>query len=108
MTTLGDLAWESWGQYGYCVFPCGADKRPLEKGGFHTAVRGQLAIKELFDRFPNAALIGVPAGLNNLIVIDVDTYKGEDPDGDDMTRTGSELLFRHKNVQYKLIVRSED
>jgi hypothetical protein len=77
LMALGDIA----ARLGYPVFPCKADKRPLDKGGFHTATPDQKTILAAFKR-DNAALIGVPTGVpSGLIVVDVDIraeYSGMD------------------------------
>ena len=72
--SLGDIA----AKQGFPVFPCDADKRPLDKGGFHTATRDLPAIMLAFAR-SGAQLIGVPTGVpSGLIVIDVDVKPGRE------------------------------
>lgn len=57
---------------GLPVFPCNSEKRPLDKGGFHTATHDHKAIERAFLR-DNATMIGVPTGLpSGIVVIDVD------------------------------------
>ena len=65
---LGDIA----AKLGLPVFPCTAEKKPLDKGGFHTATNDPDAILTAFHR-PGADLIGMPTGIpSGLVVIDVD------------------------------------
>ena len=65
---LGDIA----AKLGLPVFPCNGEKRPIDKGGFHTATKDPRAIVQAFHR-PGAESIGMPTGMpSGLIVIDVD------------------------------------
>ena len=65
---LGDVA----AKLGVPVFPCTLEKKPLDKGGFHTATHEPDAILKAFHR-PGADMIGMPTGLpSGLVVIDVD------------------------------------
>lgn len=58
------------------VFPCNADKRPLDTGGFHTATQDAAQVRAAFAR-PTASLIGMPTGLRTrTIVIDCDVKDG--------------------------------
>jgi putative DNA primase/helicase len=68
MMALGDIA----AKLGLPVFPCGTDKAPLDKGGFHTATSDEAAIVRAFHRSA-AQMIGMPTGVpSGLIVVDVD------------------------------------
>jgi hypothetical protein len=53
------------------VFPIGRDKRPLCRGGFHSAVTNEEAVRELWARYPGASGIGLVAG-PGWFVLDVD------------------------------------
>jgi hypothetical protein len=60
------------------VFPCGADKRPLVRHGFHDASTDPDAIRRWWTRWP-AALIGMPTGAaSGVVVIDLDAKDGRD------------------------------
>lgn len=95
---------------GLPVFPCGPDKKPVCRGGFHSATMEPEDIRRLFKQ-PGAALIGVPTGSRSgFVVIDVDAEEDPAIDGriwldeieGSLPRTrrhatrsgGSHLLFR--------------
>jgi hypothetical protein len=59
---------------GYKVFPCGRDKKPLTKKGYLDASDNPIQIAEWWTKHPNA-LIGMPCGENDLVVLDFDSYK---------------------------------
>lgn len=57
------------------VFPCNIEKRPIEKGGFHTATCDPEALRRMFAH-PTATLIGMPTGrITGLSVLDLDTTR---------------------------------
>lgn len=57
------------------VFPCNIEKKPIEKGGFHTATRDPDALNRMFAR-NTARLIGMPTGpMTGLSVLDLDTTR---------------------------------
>ncbi len=57
------------------VFPCGPDKRPLVKTGFHAATQDAAQIRRWWKQWPEA-LVGVPTGQGTgLVVIDYDPDK---------------------------------
>lgn len=59
----------------YPVFPCGPDKRPLVKTGFHAASQDEAQIREWWRKWPDA-LVGVPTGQGTgLVVVDYDPDK---------------------------------
>lgn len=59
----------------YPVFPCGPDKRPLVKTGFHAATQDEKQIRNWWRQWPDA-LVGVPTGQGTqLVVIDYDPDK---------------------------------
>lgn len=82
---------------GLPVFPCTMQKGPMTANGFKDAVlapgnpkpypykRGENRVE--FGPWPGGeTLIGVPTGaLSGLVVIDVDTYKAAEAEGDDAT-----------------------
>lgn len=87
----------------YPVFPCGKDKQPVLKGGFHRATRDPDTVRDLFA-IPGAELIGVPTGAaSGLLVVDVDPA-GEGwldiqrlilpTTREHSTRRGTHLLFK--------------
>lgn len=89
--------------YGYPVFPCRPDKKPLTEHGFKDATTDLDLIEQQFLEHPHA-LVGVPTGdLSGFFVVDID------PDGEPWyevnrerlacarvhkTRRGLHLLFR--------------
>lgn len=59
----------------YPVFPCGGDKRPLVKSGFHAATQDEKQIRAWWRQWPDA-LVGVPTGQGTqLVVVDYDPDK---------------------------------
>lgn len=59
----------------YPVFPCGPDKRPLVKTGFHAATQDEKQIRHWWRQWPEA-LVGVPTGQSTgLVVVDYDPDK---------------------------------
>lgn len=61
---------------GWPVFPCGQDKAPLVKGGFHKATMDR-AIIETWSKENPDALIGIPTGAaSGLDVLDIDPRHG--------------------------------
>ena len=62
---------------GIPVFPCKADKKPFYKShGFKDAQTDQAQVRELFGRYRNVELIGVPTGkISGFDVLDLDTAK---------------------------------
>lgn len=57
------------------VFPCGQDKRPLVKTGFHAATQDAAQIRQWWRQWPEA-LVGVPTGQGTgLVVVDYDPDK---------------------------------
>ena len=58
------------------VFPCGVDKRPVTRHGFHDATTDPQVIRAMFT-IPGAELIGVPTGeASGLDVLDIDPRHG--------------------------------
>lgn len=51
-------------------------KTPYMKGGFEIATKDYDLIKEWWKKFPEAG-IGVSCGHSNLVVVDIDTHKGD-------------------------------
>jgi len=70
-----------WAAAGVPVFPCGAKKQPLEKGGFHNAVTDPDEVRELFEKFGSSAkMVGARMGEESgLFALDFDLYKGDSP-----------------------------
>lgn len=66
---------------GWSVFPCGPDKKPLTEHGFKDATTDPGAVCALWAKCPQAS-VGVATGASGLVVVDVDTGKG-DVDGYD-------------------------
>lgn len=66
---------------GYTVFPVlhtkDNEKKPLTRNGHKDATRDPGVIMEWWAENPNAK-VGVPAGANNIVVLDVDTKHGVD------------------------------
>jgi hypothetical protein len=61
---------------GWCIFPCGPDKRPLTQNGLHDASSDPSFIIQWWRRWPSA-LIGIPTGhLNAFVVLDIDVKHG--------------------------------
>jgi len=61
------------------VFPLRADKTPLTPHGFKDAVSDEDRIYSLFERHPDAALIGIATGGDaRLLVLDIDQKNGKD------------------------------
>lgn len=59
----------------YPVFPCGKDKRPLVRSGFHAASADPEQIRKWWTKWPDA-LVGVPTGQGTgLVVVDYDPDK---------------------------------
>lgn len=57
------------------VFACNAEKKPIDKGGFHTATRDPDRLRQSFSR-RTAVLVGMPTGEpSGLSVLDLDTTK---------------------------------
>lgn len=78
---MSDLIREAiaWAEDGIPVFPCGKDKAPLTKNGFHDAESDPAKVRQLFEFYGNAAkMIGGRMG-DGLFAVDVDLYKGEEP-----------------------------
>ena len=63
---------------GVPVFPCGPDKRPLVKKGFHAASTDEAQVRAWWSKWPDA-LIGRPAA--GLVVIDCDLDPEKKKDG---------------------------
>ena len=75
MTTILQAALE-YAKFGWKVFPCGTDKKPLVEGGFKAGTTNSKAITEMFSRFANPT-IGIRTGReSNLVVLDVDKRSG--------------------------------
>jgi hypothetical protein len=51
-------------------------KTPYMKGGFEVATKDSELIKEWWKKFPEAG-IGISCGHSNLVVVDIDTHKGD-------------------------------
>jgi hypothetical protein len=66
---------------GWYVFPCNAKKQPLTKNGFKDATTDLEKVRYFWEKKPQA-LIGIATGASGLVVVDVDTGKG-DVDGYD-------------------------
>jgi Bifunctional DNA primase/polymerase, N-terminal/Primase C terminal 2 (PriCT-2)/Family of unknown function (DUF5906) len=69
----------AYGEQGLPVFPCGANKKPLEKGGggFKGATTDARQITEWWTRWPDA-LIGMPTGERFCVLdLDVNAKKGK-------------------------------
>jgi len=63
---------------GYAVFPCSPrDCRPLTEHGFHDAVKDTSQISAWWRDKPGS-MIGLPAGPNGLVVLDIDPRNGGD------------------------------
>ena len=59
----------------YPVFPCGPNKQPRVKGGFHAATQDVAQIRAWWRQWPDS-LVGVPTGQGTgLVVIDYDPDK---------------------------------
>ena len=65
-----------WAERGIPVFPCGDNKAPLTKHGFHDAEIDPTKVRALFEFYPNASLIGGKMG-DGIFAVDVDLYKGD-------------------------------
>jgi hypothetical protein len=74
MATDIDAAIEA-ASIGWCVFPCGSDKRPLTAHGFKDASRDLEAVRAMWSAHPGAA-VGIATGASDLVVIDVDVKNG--------------------------------
>lgn len=64
---------------GWAVFPCAPSKAPLEAGkgkGVLLATTDEQTITGWWTRWPNA-LIGLAAGRSGLVILDVDTKRGD-------------------------------
>lgn len=64
---------------GWAVFPCARSKTPMERGegkGVLLATTKEQTITAWWTRWPNA-LIGIGAGASQLVIVDVDTKKGD-------------------------------
>jgi len=64
----------TYGECGWPVFPCRANKRPLTEHGFHNATTNGPQIVRWWRQWPDA-LIGMPLK-PNCVVVDVDDYAG--------------------------------
>lgn len=68
-------------EQGWEVFPVkhteDNEKIPLTRHGHKDATQDPNVIQEWWEKYPNAK-VGVPAGANNLIILDVDTKNGHD------------------------------
>ena len=62
---------------GWCVFPCGSDKRPLTAHGYKDATNDPEIIREWWTKHPGA-LIGLPAARSGFWVLDIDPPEGFD------------------------------
>ena len=65
-----------WANMGVPMFPCSERKTPLTENGFHDAVSDSDAVRELFGRYDNTAvMIGGCMG-RGIFAVDLDLYKG--------------------------------
>lgn len=73
MTNLSNAALD-YGKLGYAVLPLGVLKQPLNTRGLLDATKDEAAIRDWWERWPDA-LIGIRTG-GGLVVIDVDVQHG--------------------------------
>lgn len=71
MTDIQREAALAYARKGWPVFPCGLDKAPLTKNGFHDATTNAEIISAWWDKFPEAN-IGFSLGQVGLMVVDLD------------------------------------
>lgn len=78
-TTALEQAAVTLAEHGYHVFPCKPErKEPLTSNGFKAATRDERQILHWWDRTPTAN-IGIACGSSGIVVLDIDTKHGADP-----------------------------
>lgn len=78
MTDMKKIALDYLRKFGFNVFPCGKDKRPLVKWKVYQDERvTPKLVREWWQKWPDANIAIVTGKISDLLVLDADTVEGE-------------------------------